>query len=752
MKDYDVLLHVKGESEFTADRAAGMEMLHIAILTSTSAHAKISAINFDDARKIPGVAGIFTEKDIPGNNEIGNIIADEPLLAKNEVHHVGQPIAIIVAESRDLAKKAANSIRVVYEELPPIFTPREAHAKGSFIAPPRTFSLGDIEGAWKNCDCIVEGSVEIGGQEHLYLETQNAFATPKEGGGVKVYSSSQSPTAVQKTTAGILGLPMHQVEVDVLRLGGGFGGKEDQATPYAAMAALAAMILKKPVQIVLKREEDLCITGKRHPYSSDYKIGLKKDGTILAYDVKFFQNSGASADLSTAILERTLLHTTGSYFIPNVRSYAACCRTNLVPNTAYRGFGGPQAMLVLESAIWKAAEKLGINPVVLQKKNLSKKGDEFPYGMKNLSDNAIKCFEQADKKYDIADIMENANKWNESHPSKKKGVAVMPLCFGISFTSTFLNQASSLVHVYNDGSVGVTTGAIEMGQGVNAKIRTVISRVFSIDISRIKSESTNTTRNANTSPTAASSGADLNGNATRIACEDILSRLKAFVADQLETSPEQVEIKNEKVLCGGKETKWNWTSLVNDVYFSRIGLSSLAHYATPKIFFDKKIEKGDAFAYHTFGTAIAEVNLDCLRGTYEVESMKIIHDAGQSIHSVIDRGQIEGAVLQGIGWLTMEELVYGKTGKLLTKDLSSYKIPDIYFSPKEISIEFLESDEPNAGALNSKAIGEPPFMYGLAVYFALQNAIKAFRPKINTIFDTPLTPEKVLLSLFNDHQ
>ena len=749
MKDYDVLLHVKGESEYTADKAAKTKALHISIVSSPSPHAKISAIQKEEAENIPGVIGIFTAKDIPGKNQIGNIIEDEPLLAEKEAHYIGQPIAIVVAETKEIAKKAAGSVRLILEEMPPVLSAREAHSKNSFIAPPRIFSLGDTEKAWADCDVVVEGSVESGGQEHLYLETQNALALPKEGGGVKIYSSTQSPTAVQKTTAQVLGIPMHQVEVDVLRLGGGFGGKEDQATPYAAMTALATFLLQKPTQISLNRDEDIQLTGKRHPYSSDFKIGLKKDGTILAYDVKFHQNSGAAADLSTAILERTLFHTTGSYFIPNVHAYAAACRTNLAPNTAYRGFGGPQAMFVIESAIYRAAERMGIDPLVIQQKNLTKAGDEFPYGMKNLSDNAIKCFEEADQKYHIAKIKDNAQKWNEEHKLVKKGVAVMPLCFGISFTSTFLNQASALVHVYNDGSVGVSTGAIEMGQGVNAKIRAVISRVFSIDIGRIKNESSNTTRNANTSPTAASSGTDLNGNAAKIASEEILKRLKDFVASKLGATPEQIEIKNEKVFCNGKETKWDWPKLANDVYFERIGLSCLAHYATPNIFFDKTKEKGNAFAYHTFGTAIVETTLDCLRGTYAVDSVKIIHDAGQTLNETIDRGQIEGALLQGIGWLTMEELVYGKKGKLLTKDLSSYKIPDIYFAPEEIAIDFLKSSDYAAGPFNSKAIGEPPFMYGIAAYFSLLNAVKAFKPEAKAVFDAPLTPEKAFLSLYN---
>jgi len=749
MKDYDILLHVKGESEYTADKALKTNALHIAIFTSPSPRAKILSLQKEDAEKVPGVVKIFTAGDITGENQIGNIIQDEVLLAEDEVQYIGEPIALIVAETKEAARKALKFIKITLKELPPIFDPRDAHAKNSFIAPPRIFSLGDTEKAWRDCDIIVEGIAESGGQEHLYFETQNALAIPKEGGGVKIYSSTQAPTAVQKATAQVLGVPMHQVEVDVLRLGGGFGGKEDQATPYAAMAGLVAFLLKRPAQIYLERDEDMAVTGKRHPYSSDFKLGLKKDGTILAYDVKFYQSSGACADVSTAVLERTLFHTTGSYFIPNVRSYASACKTNLPPNTAYRGFGGPQAMFVIESAIYQAAQKLGIDPTVIQQKNLTKKGDEFPYGMKNLSDNALRCFEETDQKYHIAQIQDRIKKWNKVHNFEKKGAAIMPLCFGISFTSTFLNQATSLVHVYNDGSVGVSTGAIEMGQGVNAKIRAIVSRVFSIDLGRIKSESTNTTRNANTSPTAASSGTDLNGNATKIACEEILGRIKAFAAEKLGARTEQIEIKNEKVFCDGKETDWDWQKLVGAVYFARIGLSCLAHYATPHLFFDKTKEKGDAFAYHTFGTAIVETTVDCLRGTYKVDAVKIIHDVGESLHETIDKGQIEGALVQGIGWLTMEELCYGTDGKLLTNNLSSYKIPDIYFSPEEISIDFLKSGDKSAGPFNSKAIGEPPFMYGLAAYFSLLNAIRAYNRESELSFKAPLTPEKVLLAINN---
>ncbi|MCP4418011.1 MAG: molybdopterin-dependent oxidoreductase, partial [Chloroflexi bacterium] len=364
----------------------------------------------------------------------------------------------------------------------PVTDPREAAANGDFIAPPRTFSLGNTEDAWTKCDLIVEGVAESGGQEHLYLEMQGALATPKENGKMEIISSTQGPTAVQRAVAGILNLPMHKVEVDVLRLGGGFGGKEDQATIWACLAALAAKVCNKPVKLVLRRHEDMRMTGKRHPYSSDFKIGLSNDYKILAYEVQFYQNSGAAADLSTAILERTLFHATNSYFIPNVEATAFPCRTNLPPNTAFRGFGGPQGMFVMEAAIVKAAEKMGIDPVEIQKANLLNDGDQFPYGQLVKNGRAKATWDDMEKRFELKDRRKQIEKFNSTNNMLKKGLAVMPICFGISFTATFLNQANALVHVYTDGSVGISTGAVEMGQGVNMKMRQVAATIFSINI------------------------------------------------------------------------------------------------------------------------------------------------------------------------------------------------------------------------------------------------------------------------------
>lgn len=749
MKNYDSEKHVKGESQFVDDINPPQGILYGYVFYSSIAHGKIKKLDISKALSIAGVKAVFTAKDIPGENQIGGIIQDEELLASEEVHFIGEPIALVVAEDQITAHKGAEAIVCEFEKSPVITDPREAAEKGELIIPPKVFALGDVNATWSKCDVVVEGSTESGGQEHLYLETQGAFAYPVEGGGVKIISSTQGPTAVQRVASKILGLPMHKVEVDVLRLGGGFGGKEDQASPWGALTALAAFKLNKPVKLILPRQEDMRMTGKRHPYSSDFKIGLSSDGKILAYEASYYQNAGATADLSTAVLERTLFHATNSYFIPNVKATAYSCRTNLPPNTAFRGFGGPQGMFVIESAIHKAAAVLGVDPSVIQKKNLLKEGDEFSYGQIAENCRAERCYQEAEERYNIEEIRNRVNNFNRKNKIIKKGVALMPVCFGISFTSTFMNQASALVHIYTDGSVRVSTAAVEMGQGVNAKIHSVVQRIFSIDPESIRIDTTNTSRIANTSPTAASKGADLNGYATKNACEIILGRLKKVAAEDLKKDDaDKIEIKNELVYYGGSKTELTWNKLIQSAYLKRVSLSAQAHHATPHIYFDKEKSKGHAFAYHVYGTAIVEVTVDCLRGIYEIDSVKVAHDFGESLHPAVDKGQAEGGIAQGIGWMTVEEVIYDKEGKLLTDALSTYKVPDVHAAPKEIVVHFLE-DVPNPyGPFKSKAIGEPPLMYGIGAYFAITNAMKAFRPNKEFKYHAPMSPERVLLSLY----
>jgi xanthine dehydrogenase large subunit len=743
----DSYTHVRGESIYLDDIALVRGTLFAAIFDSPLAHGKIKNLDLGEALQMKEVVRIFTAKDIPGINQIGGIVPDEELLATDHVHFCGMPIALVIASSEEAARTALKKIKIEIEPLPVITDPRVAKEKNELIIPPRTFNLGDIDNAWSKCDLIVEGQSETNGQEHLYIETQGAYAVPLENGAIRIYSSTQGPTAVQRTTARVLGLHMHQVEVDTTRLGGGFGGKEDQATTWGIMVALATYHLRKPVKYCLHRMEDMRMTGKRHPYSADFKIGLNKDLKILAYETTFYQNAGAAADLSPAVMERTLFHCTNSYYVPNVKATAYSCRTHLPPNTAFRGFGGPQGMFVIEAAIAKAAEQLGILASDIQQRNLLNTGDEFPYGQIAESE-ASECWNKAVQLYDLAKLRKEIDVFNASNLLFKKGMALMPICFGISFTKTMMNQARSLVHVYTDGSVSVSTGAVEMGQGVNTKILQVAASIFSIEPSLVKINSTNTWRIANTSPSAASATADLNGKATELACLEILHRMKLVAAEEFKTIPEKIEIKNEWVYAEGEKTAWEWKRLAFETYLRRISLSELAHYTPPGIHYDLKKEKGHPFAYHVYGTAILTVTIDCLRGIYEVDSVKVVHDAGSSMNHMVDMGQCEGGIVQGIGWMTMEEIVYDKEGRLRSNALSTYKVPDIYSVPKQIDIHFLETQKDSLAVFRSKAVGEPPLLYGLGAYFALRNAVKAFNPSSDIPYDAPMTPEKVLMALY----
>jgi xanthine dehydrogenase large subunit len=750
MKNIDSISHVRGESVYLDDIPLVEETLYACVFDSPVAHGKLKSIETSKAEESEGVVRVINAKDLIGENQIGGIVPDEPLLADGEVHFVGQPIAIVVATSETLANKAAKKITADIEPLEVVTDPRVAAANGDLIVPPKKFALGDVAAAFKNCAHVFEGRTEQNGQEHLYIETQGAYAVPTENGGLKVYSSTQGPTAVQRAVCRVTGLPMHKVEVDVQRLGGGFGGKEDQANCWAGICAVATQLTKRPVKYALHRMEDMRMTGKRHPYSSDYKIGLDKDLKIVAYEACFFQNAGAACDLSPPVLERTLFHCTNSYFIPNVSATAYCCRTNLPPNTAFRGFGGPQGMFVIESAIAHAAEKLNVTATEIQRRNLIDDGDEFPYGQKAESD-AITSWTQGDAAYDFAKLQKEADEFNASSKYFRKGVAMMPMCFGISFTKTPMNQARSLVHVYTDGSVAVSTGAVEMGQGVNTKIAQVAAKMFGLEIDDVKIHTTNTLRIANTSPTAASAAADLNGKATQLACETIRNRLFEVAKDLVEAaSVDDLSLQDGFVYRNGEKTSLAWQTLVMEAHLQRVNLSEHSHYATPGIGFDWTTAKGHPFAYHVYGTAIVGVTVDCLRGRYEVDYVKCCHDFGTSMNTAVDLGQIEGGIVQGIGWMTMEEVVYDENGKLRSSALSTYKVPDIYSVPKEIAVLPLDTNRENLAIFNSKAVGEPPLMYGIGAYFAIRNAIKSFTD-CSPEFDCPFTPEKVLMNLYADN-
>ena len=749
MNNIDSINHITGRSVYLDDIPVLKNTLYAVVFGSPVTHGTITHLDVSEAKSLPGVEGVFTSVDIPGKNDIGGIISDETLFAGEEVHYLNQPVALVVAVDEHTARKALKLIKIEIREMEAVVDARKAYEKGFLLVPSRTFRMGDIASAWKECDHIFEGTTETGAQEHLYIETQGSYSYPAENGRIKIHSSTQGPTLVQKITARVLSIPMNHVEVDVTRLGGAFGGKEDQATGFAVMTALAAHLLQRPVKLSLSRMDDIRMTGKRHPYSSDFRIGLSKDHKILAYQAILFQNGGAAADLSPAIMERTLFHSTNTYYIPNTEVTVHSCKTNLPPNTAFRGFGAPQGMFVIEAAIAKAAGELKIPARIIQEKNLLKENDEFPYGQTATGVTIGPCFNAADRYYKIKEIEQAIYDFNKGNEIYRKGMAVMPVCFGISFTNTSMNQARALVHIYQDGSVGISTGAIEMGQGVNTKLAQAAARAFSIDTSRIRLETTNTSRVANTSPTAASSGADLNGNALLIACNGLINRLKTTAGIMLNCNSDEIEIRKEKVIKCGQETDITWEKLVDTAFLSRVCLSENGHYATPQIHFDKAKEKGHPFTYHVYGVAVVIVTLDCLRGTYKIDEVLIVHDFGNSLNPEIDKGQLEGGVIQGLGWMTMEEISFNNEGRLLSNSLSTYKVPDIYFAPKVLTYHALETEGPGLALFKSKAIGEPPFMYGIGAYFALQNAMKAFNHDCVVDFDAPLTPEKVLMRLYN---
>jgi xanthine dehydrogenase large subunit len=748
MKNIDSFTHVRGESLFVDDLMIRQDALIGLCFDSPKAHGKIISVDYSKAEALEGVERIFTYKDVLGENQIGGIIPDEPLWAEDEVHFWGQPIAFIVAETEAIAKKARALIEIEIDELPVITTAIEAKEKGSFINEPRSFILGNTDESFTDCEYVIEGETFSNGQEHLYLETQGCYVTPQENGSIKIISSTQGPTQVQKTAAKVLGVSMHKIEVDVIRLGGGFGGKEDQATPWAVMAAVAVQHLNKPVKYMLNRHDDLRMTGKRHPYASFFKIGLNKSLKIKAFEAEFLQNSGAAADLSPAIAERTLFHATNSYFVPNVKTTVYSCKTNLPPNTAFRGFGGPQGMFVIESAIAKAADKIGIDRREIQEANLLEENDEFSYGQIATEVQAKKSWFEAKEKFEFEKLEQEVTDFNSQNDHYKKGISLMPITFGISFTNTPMNHARALVHIYQDGSVGVSTAAVEMGQGVNTKMLQVAQDVLGITSDKVKIETTNTTRVANTSPSAASSTADLNGKAVEMACNSLVERLKKVASRMLSSDENNIKFEENRVLLNGEKSNLTWNGLIAQAMLERVALSENAHYATPIIHFDKSKEKGHPFAYHVYGTAITTVTLDCLRGVYEIDSVKIVHDFGKSMNLGIDIGQVEGALAQGIGWMTMEEIAYGNDGRLLSNALSTYKVPDIFSAPKTVETIPLETDGNEMAIQKSKAVGEPPLMYGIGTYFAIQNAVKAFNKKYKPKYHSPLTPEKVLMGLY----
>lgn len=735
-------LNVRGQTQYIDDLPEPAGCLQAAVRLSDSAHGRIIAIKTDKALALDSSVQVITGKDVPGVNQIGFNKPDEPLLPEHEWEYWGQPVALVLAKNRETARAAAKLVEIEGEELPVVTDPREAARNSDFILPSRTIQCGDTEEAFKHCAYVIEGRVESGGQEHVYLETQGAMAEVREGGKVFVISSTQGPSGVQRAIAQSLGLPMNMVEVEARRLGGAFGGKEDQAATWASLAALGAWISKKPVKLYLNRHEDMRATGKRHPYSSDFKIGAAQDGTILAFEADYYQNSGSTCDLSPAILARTVLHATGAYKVPNVRVTGYMCKTNLPSFTAFRGFGAPQAFFVIESAIDALSQASGIPVVEIQKKNLYREGDSTYFGMEMERVRAHEAFDRLLEKTQWNSLQAEISEFNHKSRTVKKGAAIIPVCFGISFTKLPMNQAGALVHVYVDGSVLVSTGAIEMGQQVSRKIATVVSETLGVPLENIRVERTTTLTVANTVPTAASTGSDLNGMAARIACLEIKKRLAGKAGELLGASPEVIRFENGMIFKNDEKTELSWKDLIVKANEARIDLSAHGFYATPDLFYDMKAERGKPFAYHVYGAAAVVATVDTMRGTYDLESVSIVHDIGHSLDISVDRGQIEGALAQGLGWSLLEDLRFGTDGKPMSDTLSTYKVPDISFMPRTMDIEFLPEIENPATPFNSKAVGEPPLQYGIAGYFAILNALRATNPAGKTFYSIPLTPEK----------
>lgn len=752
MKNTDMVMHVQGTSQFVDDIPTPSGCLHAALFTSPVAHGRIRAIDTSDAARTPGVVAVFTHRDVPGVNEVGHVLKDQPLLAFDEVHYIGQPIAVVVAESHAAARRAARRVTVDIEPLEAVFDPREAAARGLIHGQKRTLACGDTAAAWARCTTIAEGTLASGPQEHFYFETQRGLAIPGEHDTIKVCASAQSPGAFHRHIAEVLGIPQHKVEFDIRRLGGGFGGKESTAV-WVVAPAMAAFLLKRPVKLVLDRNEDIATTGKRHAYEYDYRIGVDADGRILAYEATLYQHAGACADISLPVLGRSLLHTSGSYRIPNMRVTAMSCRTNIPPNNAFRGFGVPQGTFAIETALTHVAEKMGVESWTIQRLNLIQSGDSLPYGAVLERSNAIRCWDELDKTVDIEARFADVAEYNRRHTDTKRGLAVTPVCFGISFAQTALNQASSLVHIYVDGSVSVSTGAVEMGQGVNTKIALIAARTLGVDPMRVRVDTTNTTRIPNASPTSASTGADLNGMATQQACNTLLERLRTFAVQHLarpDLVATDIAIRDGVVVVRGEPTDLTWERLVAAAQWARVDLSAHDFYATPNLWYNPTSERGRPFAYYSFGTSLTEVHLDVIRGTYTIQSVDIVHDAGQSLSTVIDRGQVEGALVQGIGWATIEQLRYADNGRMLSM-VNAYKIPDIKFGPLRLGITLLEASDNPYAVCNSKAIGEPPFVHGIGAYSALVHALRTVR-RDRPLPSLPLTPEKVFMYLHGPNE
>lgn len=738
--------HVSGEAVYIDDRLEFPNQLHVYARMSEHAHARILRIDLAPCYQIPGVALAITAADVPGQLDIGAVLPGDPLLADGKVQYLGQPVLAVAATSLDAARRAAQAALIEYEPLEAILDVREALRREHFISPSHSHKLGDAAAALAAAPHRLQGELAIGGQEHFYLETQVASVLPTEDGGMLVYSSTQNPTEVQKQVAEVLGVSMNRVTVDMRRMGGGFGGKESQAGMPAALCAVFARLTGRPVKMRLPRFEDMHMTGKRHPFHVDYDVGFDDDGRLLGIRFELAGNCGYSPDLSNAIIDRAMFHADNAYFLGNAQITGHRCKTHLASNTAYRGFGGPQGMLAIENVMDAIARHRGLDPLEVRRRNYyGKETRHVTHYHQVVEDNLLEEM-TADlaASSDYQARREAIQAFNRANPVLKKGLALTPVKFGISFTSSFLNQGGALVNVYTDGSIHLNHGGTEMGQGLNTKVAQVVAEVFQVDIGRIQITATNTDKVPNTSPTAASSGTDLNGKAAQNAAQTIKDRLIDFASRHFHVGSEEVEFRNGHVRV--RERLLSFEELIQLAYVAQVSLSSTGYYRTPKIHYDRDQARGRPFYYYAFGAACSEVLIDILTGEYRLLRTDILHDVGASLNPAIDIGQVEGGFVQGLGWLTMEELVWNDAGKLLTAGPSTYKIPAVSDVPPDLRVRLVENRKnPEATVFHSKAVGEPPFMLGISVWCALQDAVASVADyRFHPALDAPATPERVL--------
>lgn len=759
-------LHVSGDARYVDDIPRPANTLHLAFGTSHVAHGEIADIDLSSVAAAPGVVAVLTAKDLPFANDVSPSPSPEPLLAEKSVHFVGQPIFLVIAETHLAARAAARLGRVNYEERPALLSIDDALAAGSrFEEGPRIYERGDTAVALGNASQTVEGKIEIGGQEHFYLEGQAALAFPQEGADMVVHSSSQHPTEIQHKVADALGVPMHAVRCEVRRMGGGFGGKESQGNALAVSCAIAARLTGRPCVMRYDRDDDFVITGKRHDFRIHYKAGFDKDGRLTAVEFLQYVRCGWSMDLSLPVADRAMLHADNAYFIPNMRVESHRLKTNTQSATAFRGFGGPQGMVGIERVLDHVAYTVGRDPVEVRRLNYyAPQRSEGPGSGKRFGSTYSPDAENAGRQtthygqtvedfilHDMTERLvetsdysrrkDEIEEWNAANQILKRGLALTPVKFGISFTLTHLNQAGALVHVYQDGSIHMNHGGTEMGQGLFQKVAQVAASRFGVPLEQVKITATDTGKVPNTSATAASSGSDLNGMAVKAACDTIRDRLAVFVAERAQSDPATVRFEDGHILVASERLPFE--AVVKDAYMARISLSSTGFYKTPKLEWDRIKGKGRPFFYFAYGVAATEVVIDTLTGENRILRADVLHDCGTSLNPALDIGQIEGGYVQGAGWLTTEELVWDSQGNLKTHAPSTYKIPAFSDRPDVFNVALWDAENREDTIYRSKAVGEPPLMLGISALLALSNAIAATGDAY-PVLEAPATPERVL--------